>query len=121
PIIVEPIELPRLLVNVYSDIIRFILLSEVSSCVITLSFVYTVPKLTPANSKLNEINKGELVPINIKIPHIINDVNANIYKPFLVILDSNLSKEKFNANQATEIGNITKPLCKGERPISSCK
>src|SRR5699024_9630379 len=97
---------------------------------ITLSFVYTVPKLTPASNKLNAINIGVFVPANIKMPHIVKRVKANIYKPFLDIFASNLFKLKFNTNQAKEMGKrtnqhckkkSTNPLCNGDSSMSSCR
>src|SRR5699024_706530 len=88
---------------------------------IILSYGNTIPKLTPASNKLNAINIGVFVPANIKMPHIVKRVKANIYKPFLDIFASNLFKLKFNTNQAKEIGKITNPLCKGDSTCCSCR
>lgn len=76
----------------------------------TLSFVYTNPKLKPARIKLNAISKGVFIPKIIMILPMIRKVNAPIYNAFLENFASNLARLKFKIIHATDNGKITNPL-----------
>lgn len=67
-------------------------------------------KLTPARITVAAINNGTLRPNMSMILLINNNVKALIYNAFRVKFSSTFAKLKFKTNQATDSGNITKPL-----------
>ena len=94
----------------------FHIFGELSSWTITLSLVYTKPKLSPAKITAKAIKSGTFKPNMITMLHINSIVNALIYKAFLVKCASILAKLKFSVIHATDNGNITSPLCNGDKP-----